>query len=145
MPATVTSSAFIAPSVVPASSVSDAPGCAFRLRASPAPSITAPRSAPASSRPASTVRKGPLTANSASGSMPTPIMITDLSPLLISPPNSTRGSTWRTAGSASSRWRSACASVRPCCSGVSSKPSNCAVRASTRWPVVRAEASARPW
>ena len=86
--------AFNAPSVVLASSVRLVPGCAFRLRARPSPSITSTWvDEDDSTSPASTFRKGPLTANSLSGSTPVPNMTVDLSPLLIRPLKVMRGST----------------------------------------------------
>jgi hypothetical protein len=140
-PFTVTSSAFSAPSVVVASSVRLLPGCAFRLRARPSPSSTSAAAEPeVSTWPARISRNGPLTANSLSGSTPVPSITVDLSPLLMSPLNTTRGSTWRTSGSASSAWRMATWSSRPCCSGVSSSWLNCAGVPSTRWPLARAAA-----
>ena len=88
MPCTTTSIAFNAPSVVLASSVRLLPGLALRLRAKPSPSITdTSPGLPPNTSPALMVRKGPLTANSASGSTPSPSMTTDLSPLLIKPLN----------------------------------------------------------
>jgi hypothetical protein len=145
MPATVTSSAFSAPSVVLASSVRPLPGAAFRLRARPSPSITCSRWPDTSTRPADSFRNGPLMANSASGSMPAATITVLLSPLLTRPLKSTRGSTWRTWPSASSRERSAATSSSPCCSGTSSSLLNCSGRATIRWPLLRAAASARLW
>ena len=88
MPTTRTSIAFIAPSVVEASRVKPVPGVAFKLRAKASPSMIS--GVPSSevldkTLPAVTVKNGPLTANSASGSTPTAIMTVDLSPLLMRP------------------------------------------------------------
>ncbi len=145
-PFTRTSSAFSAPSVVLASKVRPVPGCAFRLFARPSPSITSASRVPdASTWPAVMFRNGPLTANSASGSTPVASITVDLSPLLTRPLNAMRGSTWRTAGSASSLAFSASALSRPCCSGVSSSFVNCAGWPTIRCPVLRAAACASAW
>ena len=146
VPLTTTSMAFMAPSVVLASRVRLLPGVALRLRARASPNITSGSVLSlVSTAPEVTVKNGPFTANSLSGSTPVAIITVDLSPLLMSPLNTTLGSTWRTAGSASSSWRSASTLLRPCCRGTSSSVVKLAGVPSTRWPVSRAAAWASAW
>ena len=123
MPRTWTSTAFSAPWVVLASSVSELPSLAPMLCARSLPSITSAsdlRSGVSlNERPSTILKNGPRMANSC-GSTAAPMKIEVLSPLLTRPENWIRGNNARTRASACSSRRRRSWSAKPNCIGFSS-------------------------